>query len=259
MKNLKQLGILGSTALLSLALLTACGGEGDTEGTNPSPSDDTTVGQDLTPGDPVGDMSLGNEDDAVPDDQEIPSDDEIENSDPNATPPPEDIADDEETETEPETEEQTPEDEAAPDTEPETEPETPSASDSAVDLNAFYQSVIGAHEMGMLEKVPDDFLPNFYAGLENVSLVQNEIYMAMMTAVASELALVEVANAADAETVKGIFQARIDAQVDGGAFYPEATEVWTSQSAVVSNGNYVMMVVHPEYETIVSNFNSNFS
>ena len=66
------------------------------------------------------------------------------------------------------------------------------------------------------------------------------------------------------DTVKAIFQARIDrmsgADGDGmpGAFYPGPTEQWLNNSRVVSNGNYVMMVVHESCDDIVSAFNALF-
>ena len=71
------------------------------------------------------------------------------------------------------------------------------------------------------------------------------------------------AQSADVDTVKAIFQARIDYMVrdgegPGGAWYPGPTEQWTNNSRVVSNGNYVMMVVHENCDDIVAAFNALF-
>ena len=71
-------------------------------------------------------------------------------------------------------------------------------------------------------------------------------------------ALVQVSDSKDVDTVKGILQARIDQMVNGGAWYPGPTEQWTNNSRVVSNGNYVMMVVHEDCDDIVSAFNALF-
>ena len=62
------------------------------------------------------------------------------------------------------------------------------------------------------------------------------------------------------DKVKAIFQARIDYMVGdgngpGGAWYPEPTQIWEENSRVVSNGNYVMMVVNANADNIVSSFN----
>ena len=79
-----------------------------------------------------------------------------------------------------------------------------------------------------------------------------------------EIALVEVSNSADVETVKGIFQSRIDYQVGdgespGGAWYPEPTEMWKNNSRIVSNGNYVMLVAFEDADAVVTSFNALFA
>ena len=49
-----------------------------------------------------------------------------------------------------------------------------------------------------------------------------------------------------------------DGENPGGAWYPDPTEQWKNNSRVVSNGNYVMMVVHENCDDIVSAFNDLF-
>lgn len=86
----------------------------------------------------------------------------------------------------------------------------------------------------------------------------------MISAVACEIALVEVANAADVETVKAIFQARIDYQTidngsgNPGAWYPATVEEWQNNSRIVSNGNFVMLIVWNDCDQIVEDFNALF-
>jgi hypothetical protein len=58
--------------------------------------------------------------------------------------------------------------------------------------------------------------------------------------------------------VKAILQSRVDYMVDGGAWYPEPTELWQNSARVVSNGNYVMMVVNASCDAIVNDFNALF-
>ena len=103
----------------------------------------------------------------------------------------------------------------------------------------------------------------FYPGLSDISTKQCSIYMAMISATVGEIALVQVENADDVQAVKDIFQARIDYQVGdennpGGAWYPEPTRIWTECSRVVSNGNYILMVVHEQCDAIVDDFNALF-
>ena len=78
-----------------------------------------------------------------------------------------------------------------------------------------------------------------------------------------EFGLVQVKNSEDVAAVKAIFQARIDYMVGdgngpGGAWYPGPTMMWDENSRVVSNGNYVMMVIHENCDDIVSQFNELF-
>ena len=53
----------------------------------------------------------------------------------------------------------------------------------------------------------------------------------------------------------GIFP---DGNGPGGAQYPMAMDQWENNSRVVSNGNYVMMIVHENCDDIVSEFNALF-
>ena len=64
--------------------------------------------------------------------------------------------------------------------------------------------------------------------------------------------------AADVDGVKAIFQSRIDAQVDGGAWYPESIEGWQNNSRIVTNGNFVMMIAWSLCEDAVADFNALF-
>ena len=138
-------------------------------------------------------------------------------------------------------------------------PETPSTpAETQVDLSAFYTSVTGKYELGMLSLADTATMDGVYPGLSAVSTKQCLPYVNMMTMNTSEIVLVEVSNSSDVDAVKAALQSRIDAQVAGGAWYPSAIEVWQNNSRIVSNGNYVMMVVNPDCDAIVSDFNALF-
>ena len=138
-------------------------------------------------------------------------------------------------------------------------PETPSTpAETQVDLSAFYTTVTGKYEFGMLSLADTATMDGVYPGLSAVSTKQCLPYVNMMTMNTSEIVLVEVSNSGDVAAVKAALQSRIDAQVAGGAWYPSAIEVWQNNSRIVSNGNYVMMVVNPDCDAIVSDFNALF-
>lgn len=134
-----------------------------------------------------------------------------------------------------------------------------------VDLQAFYDSMTGQYEFGSLELASSELLDleHMYAGMTGVDTEQCLVYITMMSMNSGEFGLVQVKDSKDVSTVKAIFQARIDYMAGddeniGGAFYPFACESWMNNSRVVSNGNYVMMVVHENCDDIVKAFNALF-
>ena len=159
-----------------------------------------------------------------------------------------------------------PVEESKPEQKPEEKPAEPAPEAPAVgsvDLTAFYTSLTQTYgenfpaNMNLCE-VPE-MLDGFFPGLSAIDTKQMMIYQPMMNAVVCEIALIEVANAADVETVTGILQERITAQVDGGAWYPESIEGWKNNSRVVVNGNCVMMIAYSECDAVVSAFNGLFA
>lgn len=147
----------------------------------------------------------------------------------------------------------------APET-PVVEPETPAAS-SSVDLNAFVADLAaqyGENFAANANVVEFGMHNDLYPGISDIATNQLAIYQPMMGAVVCEIALAEVADAADVDAMKAIFQARIDAQVDGGAWYPESIEGWKNSSRIVSNGNCVMMIAWQYCDDAVASFNALF-
>ena len=138
-------------------------------------------------------------------------------------------------------------------------PETPEPPAPAqVDLSAFYTTESGKYEFGMITLADAELAANVYPGLFDIASEQCLPYINMMTMNTSEIVLVQVTNSSDVDKVKSILQSRIDAQVEGGAWYPSAIDAWQSNSRIVSNGNYIMMVVHESCDSIVSDFNALF-
>ena len=127
-----------------------------------------------------------------------------------------------------------------------------------VDLSAFASDIMGQYEFGMLQLLDADLMEQLYPGMGAVSAEQKLIYGTLMTMNNGEFGLVQVKDSKDVDTVKSIFQTRIDGMINGGAWYPEPTRIWTENSRVVSNGNYVMMVVHENCDAIVNAFNALF-
>ena len=152
------------------------------------------------------------------------------------------------------------EEEVKPEEAPVVTPEAPAA--GSADLNAFYLSLVESYgenfpaTMNLCEAV--EMLDGFYPGMSEIDAKQMMIYQPMMGAVVCEIALVEVVNSADIDAVKAMMQARIDTQVDGGAWYPESIEGWKNNSRIVVNGNCVMMIAYSDCDAIVDAFNGLF-
>ncbi|MDE7261385.1 MAG: DUF4358 domain-containing protein [Oscillospiraceae bacterium] len=115
----------------------------------------------------------------------------------------------------------------------------------APDLNQYYEDFMASFpedERPAMMDVEGDFISQYYPGLENIQTKQAVLKAAMIAMVAYEFALVEVENAADAQTVADIFQSRIDYQIENGAFYPMTLEGWEN-AEVVTQGNVVALIV----------------
>ena len=150
---------------------------------------------------------------------------------------------------------------ATPETPVESAPEQSAPAAGSVDLNEFV--------MNLAEQYGEEFAANanvvefgmhtdLYPGIDGVNTKQLVIYQPMMGAVVCEIALAEVADTADVETVKSIFQSRVDTQVDGGAWYPASIEGWQNNSRIVANGSFVMMIAWNYCDEAVSAFNGLF-
>lgn len=128
------------------------------------------------------------------------------------------------------------------------------------DLQAYYDDLMTSlgDNAPMMMEVTDDLVESMYPGLSSYTFNQKVLQTAAISAVAFEMALVEVADEADVEAVKGIFQSRIDSQVEGGAMYPATIEAWQNAEVIV-NGNVVALIAAGESQTeAVDAFNALF-
>ena len=132
----------------------------------------------------------------------------------------------------------------------------------APDLNQYYEdfmATLPADDQPAMMDLEGDFVSQSYPGLENIQTRQRVLKAAMIAMVAYEFALVEVENASDAQAVADIFQARIDYQIENGAFYPMTLEGWEN-AEVITQGNVVALIVaQGSQEQAVEAFNQLFA
>lgn len=135
---------------------------------------------------------------------------------------------------------------------------------AAPDLEQYYQDFmasLGEENTPAMTDANEDasYVDAFFPGLNDIELKQSVLQMAAISATAFELDLVECADEGDAETVRSIFQARVDSQINGGAFYPETTAAW-EKAEILVNGGVVALIVAGEHQSdAVDAFNALFA
>lgn len=138
------------------------------------------------------------------------------------------------------------------------------AAKEAPDLTKYYEDFMASLGEGnapaMISALEDPtFVDSFFPGLSGYELNQCVLQMAAMSQVGFELDLVECTSADDVEAVKEIFQARMDSQIAGGAFYPAVAEAW-EKGEIIVNGNVVALIVAGEAQAdAVEAFNKLFA
>ena len=133
----------------------------------------------------------------------------------------------------------------------------------SADLSALLEKVTSSQEAAM-ENLNAETLEAVYPGLSDIETKQCVGATALISAVASEILLVEVTNAEDVANVEKIMNDRVSYQVGdgtapGGAWYPETIDQWENNSRVVSVGNSVMLVVMENSDEIVTEFQNLFA
>lgn len=132
-----------------------------------------------------------------------------------------------------------------------------------IDLRAAYeagikkvQDELGDNAPVLLEETDKDYINNVYPGINDVELKQSVFFLSP-TGTYCDVVMVEVANASDVDTVKQIFQARIDT-LAGDTEYVNEAELWKNNAQISVNGNYVVLEVMPDGCTVPDEFLAKF-
>ena len=133
---------------------------------------------------------------------------------------------------------------------------------TAPDLNQYYEDFMasmGEDNTPAMMDVETDMVSSVYPGLEAYGTKQAVLKTAAISAVPFEFALVELEDAANAQAVADIFQARIDAQINGGAFYPATVEGWQNAEVITHGAVVALICASEEQSRAVSDFNNLFA
>ena len=128
------------------------------------------------------------------------------------------------------------------------------------DLKQYYEnflSTLGDDRPAMMP-VEEDLVAQVYPGLEAYAFKQAVMETAMISTAAYEFAVVELEDPSKAQEVADIFQARIDYQIETGAFYPATLESW-EKAEIITHGNVVALICAGEQQSqAVEAFNKLF-
>ena len=127
-----------------------------------------------------------------------------------------------------------------------------------LDLTEVYTAILDAqgekkNELVLLEEPLDgDYIQSAYPGVTDVACKQLVAYVAPVAGFATEIILAETEKDEDVQTVKDIFQSRIDA-AKSDTFYPDTAAFWEKNAQIQNVGRYVAMIVLPDGYTIPEN------
>ena len=146
--------------------------------------------------------------------------------------------------------------------------DVPDTSDVA--LNSFYAGLAekygwteDAENSGpddlLMTSIEGDMLESYYPGLSELNTKQLVAKMPMMSSIVNEVVFVQCETEEDAKAAAAILQDRVDAQADGGAWYPESMEAW-GKASVIQQGTYVAMIASAEHQSEIEEaFNAQFA
>ena len=117
------------------------------------------------------------------------------------------------------------------------------AEDSDVALNTLYAGMEMSCGWGedYMTDVEGELLEEYYPGLSEVPAKQLVVKVPAMSSDVNEIVLMQGETEEDAESAAAILQARVDAQVEGGAWYPETQAAW-EKAQVLREGTYVALI-----------------
>ena len=92
-----------------------------------------------------------------------------------------------------------------------------------------------------MDSVEGELLESCYPGLSGLAAPQLIARVPAMSSDVNEIVLIQCETEEDAEQAADIFQARIDSQIEGGAWYAETLESW-GKAKLRRQGAYAAMI-----------------
>lgn len=123
------------------------------------------------------------------------------------------------------------------------------AETAEVSLNSLYAGMeeTCGWEEGYMAEIEGELLEGYYPGLSEIPAKQLIARVPAMSSDVNEVVLIQCETEEAAEAAAAIFQARIDAQAEGGAWYPESLEAWKSAKAL-REGTYAALIASGQHQ-----------
>lgn len=147
---------------------------------------------------------------------------------------------------------------------PPAEETAPPAGESLPSLSGFFATLQGSYEgLGAMSVMEGEVLDNYYPGLSSHPAVEEaliqETMMSMSNVAVGLVKFTDEATLDDMLEVQAILQGRINAQAEGGAWYPASCETWKA-GVITSVSRHMGMFVYPdEAQTLADLFTQTFS
>ncbi len=147
---------------------------------------------------------------------------------------------------------------------PPPEETAPSAGESLPSLSDFFATLQGSYEgLGAMSVMEGEVLDNYYPGLSSHPAVEEaliqETMMSMSNVAVGLVKFTDEATLDDMMEVQAILQGRINAQAEGGAWYPASCETWKA-GVITSVSRHMGMFVYPdEAQALADLFTQTFS
>lgn len=118
-----------------------------------------------------------------------------------------------------------------------------------VALNTLYAGMEMSCGWGedYMTDVEGELLEEYYPGLSEVPAKQLVVKVPAMSSDVNEIVLMQCETEEDAENAAAILQARVDAQAEGGAWYPETQAAW-EKAQVLREGTYVALIASGSHQ-----------
>lgn len=132
--------------------------------------------------------------------------------------------------------------------------------EAEVSLSALYAGMEEAcgWEEGYMTGIEGELLEEYYPELCEIPVAHLIVQVPAMSSDVNEIALVQCGTEEDAERAEEALQARIDRQLDGGAWYPETQAAW-KKAKVLREGTYAALIASGAYqETLEEQFRLQF-